>query len=70
MLTSALLSFIMSEHAVAAMMFPLLIIITKRLKVSTSSGSYGKILFLAMAWGCVIGGIATMLRRASSRSRR
>ena len=61
MLTSALLSFIMSEHAVAAMMFPLLIIITKRLKVSTSSGSYGKILFLAMAWGCVIGGIATML---------
>jgi len=61
MLTSALLSFIMSEHAVAAMMFPLLIIITKRLKVSTLSGSYGKILFLAMAWGCVIGGIATML---------
>src|SRR5437773_408952 len=61
MLTSALLSFIMSEHAVAAMMFPLLIIITKRLKVSSLSGSYGKILFLAMAWGCVIGGIATML---------
>jgi solute carrier family 13 (sodium-dependent dicarboxylate transporter), member 2/3/5 len=61
MLTSALLSFIMSEHAVAAMMFPLLIIITKRLRISSSSGEYGKILFLAMAWGCVIGGIATML---------
>jgi sodium-dependent dicarboxylate transporter 2/3/5 len=61
MLASALLSFIMSEHAVAAMMFPLLIIITKRLDVIPQSKSYGKILFLAMAWGCVVGGIATML---------
>ncbi len=61
MLTSALLSFIMSEHAVAAMMFPLLIIITKKLDFIPQGGSYGRILFLAMAWGCVIGGIATML---------
>ena len=61
MLTSALLSFIMSEHAVAAMMFPLLIIITKRMDFTPLGGSYGRILFLAMAWGCVIGGIATML---------
>ena len=34
MLTSALLSFIMSEHAVAAMMFPLVVIISKRLSSS------------------------------------
>src|SRR6185295_16473590 len=61
MLTAALLSFIMSEHAVAAMMFPLLVIITKRLNPSPQSTSYSRILFLAMAWGCVIGGIATML---------
>jgi len=61
MLTAALLSFIMSEHAVAAMMFPLLVIITKRLAPSPQSTSYSRILFLAMAWGCVIGGIATML---------
>lgn len=61
MLASALLSFIMSEHAVAAMMFPLVIIIAKRLKFIPHGGSYGRILFLAMAWGCVIGGIATML---------
>jgi solute carrier family 13 (sodium-dependent dicarboxylate transporter), member 2/3/5 len=61
MLTSALLSFIMSEHAVAAMMFPLVIIITKRLDFIPEGGSYGRTLFLAMAWGCVIGGIATML---------
>jgi solute carrier family 13 (sodium-dependent dicarboxylate transporter), member 2/3/5 len=61
MLTAALLSFIMSEHAVAAMMFPLLIVITTRLDFVPKGGSYARVLFLAMAWGCVIGGIATML---------
>jgi sodium-dependent dicarboxylate transporter 2/3/5 len=61
MLTSALLSFVMSEHAVAAMMFPLVVIISRRLNLTPQGGSYGRILFLAMAWGCVIGGIATML---------
>lgn len=61
MLTSALLSFGMSEHAVAAMMFPLVVTISKRLKLSPQTSSYGQILFLAMSWGCVIGGIATML---------
>ena len=61
MLTSALLSFIMSEHAVAAMMLPVLLVIVKRLNVARQSSSYARILFLAMAWGCVIGGIATML---------
>lgn len=61
MLTAALLSFVMSEHAVAAMMFPLIVIISKRLNLAPGRNSYGSILFLAMAWGCVIGGIATML---------
>src|SRR5437868_3514258 len=61
MLTAALLSFVMSEHAVAAMMFPLVIIISKRLNLKPGKDSYGTMLFLAMAWGCVIGGIATML---------
>ena len=60
MLASALLSFIMSEHAVAAMMFPVVLVIVNRLALSRSS-SYARLLFLAMAWGCVIGGIATML---------
>jgi sodium-dependent dicarboxylate transporter 2/3/5 len=61
MLTAALLSFIMSEHAVAAMMFPLVVIITKRLSTIPEGRAYSRTLFLAMAWGCVIGGIATML---------
>jgi sodium-dependent dicarboxylate transporter 2/3/5 len=61
MFASALLSFIMSEHAVAAMMFPLIVILTQALQFQPHGGSYGRILFLAMAWGCVVGGIATML---------
>ena len=61
MLASALLSFIMSEHAVAAMMFPVVLVIVKRLNAAKQSSSYSRILFLAMAWGCVVGGIATML---------
>ncbi len=61
MLTAALLSFVMSEHAVAAMMFPLVVIITRRLSTHSQGSEYSRILFLAMAWGCVIGGIATML---------
>ncbi|HET9216612.1 MAG TPA: DASS family sodium-coupled anion symporter [Terriglobia bacterium] len=61
MLTAALLSFIMSEHAVAAMMFPLVVIISKRLSGTPEGAGYSRVLFLAMAWGCVIGGIATML---------
>lgn len=61
MLTAALLSFVMSEHAVAAMMFPLVVIITKRLSSDPNGSAYSRVLFLAMAWGCVIGGIATML---------
>lgn len=61
MLTAALLSFVMSEHAVAAMMFPLVVIITRRLSMDPKAAAYSRVLFLAMAWGCVIGGIATML---------
>jgi sodium-dependent dicarboxylate transporter 2/3/5 len=61
MLASALLSFVMSEHAVAAMMFPLVMILSRALKLVPHGGSYGRLLFLGMAWGCVIGGIATML---------
>lgn len=61
MIAAALLSFIMSEHAVAAMMFPLVMVIVRSLEFVPAGGSYGRLLFLAMAWGCVVGGIATLL---------
>lgn len=60
-LLCALLSFCMSEHAVAAMMFPIVAEIGQSLRLKGDRGSYGKLLFMSIAWGCVIGGIATFL---------
>jgi len=58
---AAFFSFWMSEHAVAAMMFPIVTAICVSLELKPSESNYGKALFLGMAWGCVIGGIATFL---------
>jgi sodium-dependent dicarboxylate transporter 2/3/5 len=60
-LLSAILSFCMSEHAVAAMMFAVVAEIVRSLGLEPSRSRYGKLLFMAIGWGCVIGGIATFL---------
>lgn len=60
-LLGAALSCVMSEHAVAAMLFPIVIEITKSLGLKPGKSNYGKLLFFAMAWGCIIGGVATFL---------
>jgi sodium-dependent dicarboxylate transporter 2/3/5 len=60
-LLAASLSFIMSEHAVAAMLFPIVLDITKSLGLRPGRSNYGKLLFFSLAWGCVIGGVATFL---------
>lgn len=60
-LLSAFLSFFMSEHAVAAMVFPIAFEIAKSLNLSPGRSGYGKLLFLSLAWGCIIGGVATFL---------
>ena len=57
----AFLSFFMSEHAVAAMMFPIILQIAKSLELSPIESNYGKALFLAPTWGVIIGGVATLL---------
>ncbi|MFQ5770632.1 MAG: SLC13 family permease [bacterium] len=57
----AFLSFWMSEHAVAAMMFPIVLEVVDALKLIPLKSRYGKGLLLAMTWGCIIGGIATFL---------
>jgi len=57
----AFLSFFMSEHAVAAMMFPIILQITKSLELSPIESRYGKALFLAPTWGVIIGGVGTFL---------
>ncbi len=61
MMATSLLCFVMSEHAVAAMMFPIVLEISRSLEFVPYGGSYGRLLFLAMAWGCIVGGIATLL---------
>lgn len=58
---SAFLSFWMSEHAVAAMMFPIVLEVVDALKLVPMKSRYAKGLILGMAWGCIIGGIATFL---------
>ncbi len=60
-LLAAGLSFVMSEHAVAAMLFPIVLEISKSLGLKPGKSNYGKLLFFALAWGCVIGGVATFL---------
>jgi len=60
-ISSALLSFWMPEHAVAAMMFPIVIEIARGLELRPLQSSYGKALFIALAWGAIIGGVATFL---------
>ncbi|MDZ7360565.1 MAG: DASS family sodium-coupled anion symporter [candidate division KSB1 bacterium] len=61
LLLSAFLSCWMSEHAVAAMLFPIVIEITDCLGLSPIKSRFGKAIFLALAAGCIIGGITTFL---------
>ncbi len=58
---SALLSCIMPEHAVAALLFPIILEIAVSLELKPLESNYGKMLFITMAWGAVIGGITTYL---------
>jgi len=60
-LMNAFMAFFMSEHAVAAMTFPITLEIASVLGLQPRRSSYGRALFIAMAWGTQIGGIATLL---------
>jgi sodium-dependent dicarboxylate transporter 2/3/5 len=57
----AISSCVMSEHAVAAMLFPIVSEIVRTLKLQPGRSSLGKALFFSLAWGCIIGGTATVL---------
>lgn len=50
----------MPEHAVAAMMYPIVMEIVVTLKLKRGS-NYAKKLFLGLAWGSIIGGVGTFL---------
>lgn len=61
LLSSAFLSFAMPEHAVAAMMFPVVLQIAHALELQPGRSEWGRAVFLALGWGAIIGGIATLL---------
>ena len=60
-LLNTVMAFFMSEHAVAAMNFPIVVEIVSVLNLPRRRSNYARGLFLAMAWGTSIGGIATLL---------
>jgi len=60
LLLPAFLAFWMPEHAVAAMFLPIVMEIVRSLGLERGH-PYAAALFLAMAWGCIIGGVATLL---------
>ena len=57
---SAFSSCFMSEHAVAAMMFPIVSEIVNTLGLRKEDSVFGKGMFFSLAWGCIIGGTATV----------
>lgn len=59
--TGSLLSLFMPEHAVAAMLFPIVMEIVQSLNLEKRKSPLATALFLAMAWGAVAGGIGTFL---------
>ena len=60
LLLSALLSFVISEHAVAAMLMPIIAEIVAAAKIKPGN-RFGFAAFLSMGWGACIGGTATLL---------
>lgn len=61
MLSAALLSCIMPEHAVVAMLFPIVLELAGSMKLKPLQSKFGISLFLALAWGAIIGGVTTYL---------
>jgi sodium-dependent dicarboxylate transporter 2/3/5 len=60
-LLNALMSCLMSEHAVAAMTYPIVSEIAAALRLPRQRSNYGRALFMAMAWGTSLGGVVTLL---------
>lgn len=60
-LFGAIGSCFMSEHAVAAMLFPIVMEIVLALKLDRQKSPLAKSMFFALAWGCIIGGATTVL---------
>jgi sodium-dependent dicarboxylate transporter 2/3/5 len=60
-LAGSVLSLFIPEHAVAAMLFPIVMEIVQSLNLEKRKSPLAIALFLAAAWGAVVGGIGTFL---------
>lgn len=54
-------STVMNEHAVAVMVLPIVVDITRSLDLAPLRSNLGRALCFALAWGCIIGGALTVL---------
>jgi sodium-dependent dicarboxylate transporter 2/3/5 len=57
----ALLSFVMPEHGVAALFLPIIVSILIAMKIVPRQSNFGKISMLAVAYGCSIGSLGTLI---------
>ena len=61
MISCATLSFIMPEHGVAALFLPIITSILLAMKIIPRQSNFGKISMLAVAYGCSIGSLGTLI---------
>jgi len=61
MITCACLTFIMPEHGVAALFLPIIVSILIAMKVVPRQSNFGKVSMLAVAYGCSIGSLGTLI---------
>jgi sodium-dependent dicarboxylate transporter 2/3/5 len=61
MLSSAMLSFIIPNHGVAALFLPIVTSILLAMKIIPKESNFGKVSVLSIAYGCSIGSLGTLI---------
>jgi sodium-dependent dicarboxylate transporter 2/3/5 len=61
MLTAALLTVFMPAQATVAMLFPIAFELARAMRIRPGESAYGKVLFLSLAWGAMVGSNASFL---------
>jgi sodium-dependent dicarboxylate transporter 2/3/5 len=61
MLISALLTVFMPAQATVAMLFPIAFELARAMRIRPGESAYGKVLFLSLAWGAMVGSNASFL---------
>lgn len=61
MVSSALLSFLVPNHAIAALMLPIVMSILLALRIEPLESNFGKVSVISIAYGCSIGSLGTVI---------